>query len=189
MTPGTRADPEDWHYSERTYSGVGDSVSLEGAVVDFEAFPVTHEVDRLDETPPAVERFEREVDAVRERTEDASLVQGGTNDHDRRYFGAVIEAGQEVYLVGTVKPREPDEWEDGRRLRPAVALVRSAKDDPFLLSERSPSELLDAANDGRRTMLLGACAVLLGLGLLSGVIPLASYIEQLPYGERLVESA
>jgi hypothetical protein len=174
-----------------------DSVEVDGVTVDFEHVPTVREVGAEEPTPDDVARF-----VAHERTLDhqtgsiTNLIDVGNAHGDRRYSQATIRPGQEVYLLGTARPRDDrsgsgsgvrggdgaggtaaDDYgtpDSTRRLRPDTAVVTPdpGRDEPFVLSTRSEDRLVSATSTGRYVLAAGLAVVLAGgLAIVASVTP------------------
>lgn len=163
---------------------LADSVSAGPLTVDFERLPTVRRVGAEDPTPERVRRFVAHESTVDRQTGSlTNLIDVGNAHGDRRYAEGTIRVGDEVYLLGPVRPAHGDGRVDGdgnrdvdrrARLRPGDAVVRPAPDGevPFLLSERSEDRLVASTRVWRYALGAGLLAVAVGLAtMLPGVPP------------------
>lgn len=143
------------------------TVRPDGAEFDIdELAEATIEVGATDDPPEPVREF-----LALDSTPGASnrpLVEAldwGQQHGDRRYRQHLLEPGEEVYVYGTVHPREG--WE--APTRPEHMEIREAdgRDEPmFLVSDRPADELASARTFALWRIPVGAAAVLVGVWLL-----------------------
>lgn len=151
------------------------SVVVDDVTLDFDRLDVVHQVEPDDPTPARVEEFERRAPGLREQSGSIMNVIDIGNAHgERKYHEGIVQPGDDVYLLGTVEPKQPDVYEN-RRLRPDDAVVSPSKTGPFVLSTRSENELLKKSRWGRPAMAAGVVLLLVGavslLGFPLGALP------------------
>lgn len=138
------------------------SVSVDDTTVDFRTLETVHKSAPDEPNPDRIDEFEQFQAVLRPRFERASgMLDAGKKAGERRYYEGTIEPGDEVYLLGAVRPRDGDA-RDATYLRPGDAVVEPG-DDQFVLSARSESELRSSTRLGVVALAVGL--LLFGFGL------------------------
>jgi len=154
VEPGADSDASNWT-TNLPLGDLDDSVSVDGATLDFQSLAVRHQVAPDDPKPARVEAFERRAPGIDEQSGAMlDVLDFGTAHGERKYKEGVVRPGDDVYLLGTVEPTHRDAAENVR-LRPEDAVVRPTGEDEFILSTRTEDDLLRKTRWGLPAMILG----------------------------------
>ncbi len=170
VDPGSHTDP-----TGKLLEKLGDlgdfpaSISVRNVLVDFHDLPLADRVGAEAQTPQHIASFVAEARGIPpQRGSITNLVDIGNAHGDRRYYENVVRPGDEVYLLGTVRARDPEDRDGNVRLRPETAVVEPA-DEPFVLSTRDEDALLRGQGLATAALAVGALSVFVGLSLVVGV--------------------
>jgi len=143
------------------------SVAVGETTVDFRTLETVDQIPPDGSKPDRIARFEHNERTVGPHTDSiTNLVDIGKKHGERRYHEGRIEPGDEVYLLGTVQPRDGEAA--ASHLQRSNAVVAPDGDDPFVLSARTRSELESATRLGMAALLGGLAAVVAGGYLILG---------------------
>lgn len=166
VEPGADSDASNWT-TNLSLGDLDDSVSVDGATLDFQQLAVRHQIAPDDAKPARVEEFERRAPGISEQTGAMlEVLDFGKAHGERKYEEGVVQPGDDVYLLGTVEPADGDAHAN-RRLRPDDAVVTPGTEE-FILSTRSEEELRSKSRYGLPAMALGGLAMAAGLFVLLG---------------------
>lgn len=167
VDPGDDASPSGF-VDALDVGDLGHSVGVGETTVDFQTLETVDQIPPDGAKPDRIARFERAESTVHEHTGSiTNVVDIGKKHGERRYWEGRIEPGEEVYLLGTVRPQDEGTGASGH-LRRSDAEVAPAPDEPFLLSERGESALRSATQLGVVGLVAGLAMVLAGVYLLLG---------------------
>jgi len=140
------------------------SVRVDDATVDFRTLEVVHQSAPGEEKPDRIDEFEGMRAVLRPQPETSGMMDLGKNHGERRYYEGTIEPGDEVYLLGRAVPQNDAASSVG--FRPENAVVEPSGDGPFVLSQRSESELRSSTRLGLAGLAGGVVSCLAGLAVL-----------------------
>lgn len=139
------------------------------AVYDVDGIEEPVVENAVDEaTPDAVEQFVTDRDDVTYAAEGVlDGLDAGRQEGDRRYYQALVQPGEDVYVLGTAVPREgaggPDNPEN------LSVTHRDGIDPLFLLADKPEQTLIEARKD--RSPLL-----YIGIGIVTATVGLAGFL-------------
>lgn len=173
-------DGGNWHLVDDGIEGVPFYVDDgTGSVLVKPHVDALYEIDEAGETTVRVDAGETPPEPIREFVStvgsvdrvDESAGGSGTSEGDRKYTQNLIEPGEEVYVFGTVQPRE-----DGGGASNVENLViqkvpeGDATQEPmFLIADEPQSELIAERRWALWRAPVGVLAIVGGVGLLLGV--------------------